>query len=315
MKKISLIIMTALFIMTGCSDSEDPAPVTPDTPDDPVAAAPTITAPDGYDEVFLGVVGSPENGAVIRKVTVSAPGGLQELRIDKIVNGQLSAYESFDANSADTKEGHEYSLNYILNEEDAGKEVVFRATVTDLQNRTEWLNFAYIYPRLPMINSGTIVLTTDYPPDGNVNRDYFLFVDGDKVKSIDMAEMVTDDLDAQVAAVLSANDGYGLYMASPKALLETNLTVKIQQKSTTRFKEVFMTETQQNNLNVYDLLKVEEMYETAEWGSHQQRAAGLQKGKAFTFRTDDTRLGIILIEKVEINNNEFTVSMKVFISH
>ncbi len=314
MKTIKLFTLLLLSLMIACSDSEDPAPVNQPQPGDQVAAAPTITAPDGFDQVFQGIVGAPLNGALVRKVNAVTPGGFKELRIQKIVDGQVSEYQAVDAGGADSADGHVYTLNYILNAGDVGKEVIFRATVTDQEDRDAWIDFATIDTHLPMIHSGTVVMKTDMPPDGNVQRNYFLYINQDKVQSIDMANMVTNDLDEDVAAVLSANDGYGIYLASPKALLETNLTVKIHNKRATKFKEVVMTEEERNNLTIYDLFKVTDLYAAADWGSHQQRAAQVGKNKTYTFKTDEGRMGIIVVKKMALANNEYSVTMEVFIS-
>jgi hypothetical protein len=309
MKKILFFILAGCFV--ACSDNGDPAPVTPPVPQ---LVAPALTVEGDYETPFQGVIGSPTSSALIRKVKAFAPEGFKELRIDKYVDGQLFSYEGVSSDQANSDTGHEYTLNYILNANDVGKEVFFRATLIDMENAETFLDFATIETFQPMVSSGVITLATDMPPDGNVQRNYFLYVQENNIKPMDMAEMVSDQLSADVVAVLSANDGNGIYLGSPNALVEENLVVKIPQKRKTKFKEIVLDAMELNSINIYDLFKVEKLHSEAEFGSHEERANQLDEEKAFTFMTDEGRTGIIIIKGFSFNNGEYLVKMQVFIS-
>lgn len=304
MKKSILILITLSTLFYSCS--KDDSATTEENVE--ILIPPKVTQVSGNTQPLHGVVGAPTFGALLATVKGDAEEGFISLEIFKIINGQITSYEILEEGSPGYVVGSNsqtYELHYPFTSEDAGKEIYFRAVITDSKNATESLDFAFATVKNPMTNK-TLVMSTPVPVDSeNLDAYYFLHIENNEILGKTMEDtQTTVGIDEKIAFVYSVNEGSGFYLASPDRLLETDLLENFDVLNTTKFKELDMTEEEFSTINLYDVFDVEDSFASAAYNSDEGRAEQVSTvDKVFAFQTIDLRTGLIKVNSFSINNN------------
>src|SRR5690606_20150858 len=235
-KQIGMYAFVAVALLSCGKDDDGAGPILP-----PEAKLPSVTVlEEGYDQTTFGVVGAPQNGAVIFTVEATAEDGFKSLDIFKIVNDIESEYETLDVNSPDYVQGNvqTYGLNYILSAQDVGNDLEFKAVVTDQNNATAEIYFGAAQAKSPLLHFPSVELKQSFPiADFDGNTDSFLHLDGADCEGISLVEFFALNYSDKIAMVYSVNDGSGFYLGSPKVVneLESNVTSELPTLATTKF--------------------------------------------------------------------------------
>ncbi len=325
MKKLSYLFV--LFtILISCSKDDS---IT--TPDDNGSnndgdggvefVLPIITLESGEDGTYHGVIGSPTNGSLQHQIKAIAADGFVSLEIFKVLDGTSSAYEEIDTNHQDYISGSNlffYQLNYILNNDEAGKDLHFNAVVTDANDHTFSFDFAVAEIRFPMIKT-TISLQTVVPPNGDITIPYYLLIDGDNVSAENHTTAVHVEFDQNIALVFSVNDGSGFYFASPTAVVETVIVNGMQEKANTKFKEHVNGSPFNNPLdtsfNIYDNYELDHRFSVLDYNSNEGKAeqAGIV-GKRYYFLTDNGKTGVIQTTNLSMEGSNAFIEFDLFVN-
>ena len=307
----TLILFMAFIIFSSCSSDDDS--VLPN--DTGIMQLPTLTIESGSSSLNQGVVGSPENGSLIYTIKANAPNGFDKLIIEKLIDGQADDYETIDINHPNYVAGSNsftYSLNYILSEDDVDKNISFKAKVFDIENYAEELYFAEAETRMPM-HFAYLPMRTDNPPSSAGNIPYFIYADHNELERRTISIMSNSNDDHHnIMAVLSWNDGSGLYLSAPNTTLETQLTQELIYKSATKFKEVNISGNEFYDYTIYDVYEMENLFNEASFNAHQEKADDLQIGKTFSFLTEDGNAGLIYIKDIEVSGNLIYADIDMF---
>lgn len=311
-------MVLAFAFLASCS--KDDAPIDPKQEDVIVEdVLPTLSLVSGSEGVFEGVIGAPGNGSLQHTVKATAAEGFMELNIYKVENGVKSSYISFDKNHPDYVEGSNsftHNLGYIFTENDVNKELYFIAEVIDTKNNIETLDFADALVKKPMQFVTTIFMETRLPLESfNLNIAQFLKVEGEKIAGVNLGKVVNDQINDKIAAIISYSEDAGYYLSSPKAVLDQDVVIKIQDKAKTKFKTHEDKAVEFGDLNIYDTFIVEDLYNEADFGQHQQKAKQIHQGSLISMKTDDDRIALFKIDYFEvINNSEVYLTMNMYIT-
>lgn len=311
----------AFLSLSSCSSDDDSTIEEEEELIDPIP--PTVVLNSGETGVFNAVLGSPTLGSLNYEVKAVAEDGFETLTIFKVLNGVSTEYETIDTNHpnyvANSNE-FVYELNYILNNQnEVGTGLSFKAVITDVNNSTATLDFAQTNLRKPMTKS-TVQVHTTLPPNGDDAISYYLHLNGSsEVIAVPRTQAENINLDQDIFAIFSVNDGSGYYLGSPESILETVLTDGMQTKATTKFKEQTAGSPFDLGLdtayNIYDVYDVEHAYSVFEHNAHQQKAEQVGAiGKRFFFETDDNRTGVLQINSFEINGQDAHLGIDLFIT-
>ena len=305
---LSFILLGLSTILTSCS--KDDEPVQQEGP----TSLPSLTITSGQLNTNYAVVGSPTTGTLEYSVKATAPDGFDELIIEKITNGSSSILETITINHPDYVSGSNtftYNLNYTLTENDVDKDIEFRAMLLDINNNADNLTFGSTETKLPM-HFEYLAMRTDNPPSAANNFPYFIYADYYELKKETINGMNLSTLDQNVLAVLSWNDGSGLYFSSPNITLENQLTNDLTHKSVTKFKEQNMSPEEFYNFSIYNSFEIEDLYNEAPFNSHEEKAEGVNIGKIYSFLTEEGNTGLMYVKDLEIVGNVFYVDVDIF---
>ncbi len=315
-----LIYLFLIAIASSCS-KDDSAAIVPQG-NDPIeneATLPKVILLNGATDVFEGVVGAPTQSALQYTVEATAAAGFISLEIFKVVDGAPQPYEIVDSSSSQFVAGSDvqtYSLNYILNEADAGHSLSFKAVVTDANNQKDNLIFAQAEVRNPMIQS-TVQLSTKVTPVGDITIPYYLLIDENNIMAVNHDIAVNVTTDQNIAAVFSVNEGSGFYIVSPSSVLETVIVNGMQEKATTKFKDAnaqFINPLS-NHYTIYDVFTMEGHYASLEFNAHEEKAEQVSTvGKRYYFSTDENRVGAFQVTNFELNGDDATITLDLFIT-
>lgn len=302
-------IFLALVLFSSCSK---------DDPEEKIIEkeliAPTLTLESGSTDTLLGVVGSPLAGSLQYTIKATAPNGFNKLVIEKLIDGDANEYETIDTTHPSYVAGSNtftYNLNYILSKADADKNITFRAMILDDENFADNLTFAKAETKMPMLFS-YLAMRTDNPPSAADNFPYYVYADNSVLKKETIGGMKNSTLDENVIAVLSWNDGSGLYFASPNITIETQLTDDLSSKSVTKFKKQNISSEQFYNYDVYDAHEIDALYNGASFNSHEEKAEAVNIGKTYSFLTESGKTGLMFVKDLELIGSTFYVDVDVF---
>jgi len=303
----------AFFSLSSCSSDDDNSET-----NEPVIIQPTVTLVSGSTDLHQGVIGSPQNGSLQHSVKGIAPEGFTQLVISKVVDGTASEYETIDTNHVNYVAGSNtftYNLNYVLSANDVDKDISFKAVITDTNNNTASLDFAEVEVKQSLQFVESLFLQTKLPIEPfNLNVDHFLYINGDSVNNTTLGFAVNNQLNEKIVAVFSLNDAHGYYLSSPAAVVETDFVIEIQDKATTKFKEISTETIDFNALNIYNTYDIEALYNDADFNSHQQRAANIDEGKLFTMQTDNDKIALFKITYFNVENGAATIALDMYIT-
>ena len=306
---LSFILLGLTTVLTSCSKDDEPI----DPGVGPKVIMPTVTLESGSTSTYLGVIGSPTAGSLQYSIKASAPNGFNQLVIEKIVNGNASEYQTIDTTHPNYVAGSNtftYSLNYILSENDVDKNIEFRAMILDVDNFADNITFAQAETKMPMLFS-YLAMRTDNPPSAANNFPYYVYADNYELKKETINGINNSTLDKNVLAVLSWNDGSGLYFSSPTITLETQLTDVLSYKSVTKFKEQDMDYEQFYDYTIYDAHEMKALYDAVPFNAHEEKADAVNIGKTYSFLTEEGKAGLMYVKDLEIVGNVFYVDVDV----
>ncbi|WP_353779461.1 hypothetical protein [Winogradskyella sp. 3972H.M.0a.05] len=312
-------IILAFASLTSCSNEDSPAPTEQGEEQEQQFVIPTLELVNGTEDLFLGVIGAPGNGSLQHSVKATAPEGFVELVIYKVVNGVQSEYQTIDTthpNYVDGSNTFTYDLSYIFTNIDIDQEFYFIAEVRDIQNNTETLEFADAWVKQPMQFVETIFMETRLPlqPD-NMQIAQFLEVNGNQVGGVNLNKVINEQINEKVAAVISVNEVEGIFISSVNAAGNASLVDDIDDKSTTKFKELNNEVVDTSIYDIYDTFTIEALYENAAFGDNEQKALQIGQNSVFAMRTDDNRTALFKITYYEvINNSEVYLTMDMYIT-
>lgn len=295
----NIILLSLMVIAASCSKKSDNNKVEPVVE----AAPPSIKIVGGVQD-FAGVIGSPDNGEVNIVIEATTPAGFKNLNIYKVVDGAQSLLKSLKLEDVLLKTENTYTaeFSYLIEPEDVDREVYFEANAVDNENKiTETIKLANLQAFGQMIFFEKTVGTALPAIDGGVDTPNFLTL-GTGTSALDLAAIVTNDLSTIVDLAFSVNDGLGYYLSSPKACIETDLFIKFQDLKKTELKEVNITPDNFKNIQAYQTLEVEQMFNSADFYSHQQRAEQMAQNKCIAFKTDEGLYGLIFVKEFYTDN-------------
>lgn len=306
---LSFILLGLTTMLTSCSKDDDSI-------QNPTQQSnlPTLTLISGQTTTNFGVVGSPTTGSLQYSIKATAPDGFDTLVIEKVVNGSASEYETIDITHPNYVAGSNsftYQLNYILSENDVDNNIEFKAMILDTNNNADNMIFATVETKMPM-HFAYLPMRTDNPPSAANNFPYFVYADYYELKKETISGMNLSTLDQNVLAVLSWNDGSGLYFSSPNITLESQLTDDLSHRSVTKFKEQTMSSEDFYDFTIYDAFEVEALFDQATYNSHEEKAEGVNIGKVYSFLTEDGNTGLMYVKDLEVIGNVFYVDVDVF---
>lgn len=301
-------MILAFSVLASCSKDDSP------TQQEEQVILPTVTLESGSTDTFRGVVGSPTAGSLQYSIKATAPNGFDTLIIEKVVNGNANEYETIDITHPNYVAGSNtftYNLNYILSENDVNKTIEFKAMVLDVNNNADNITFAQAETKMPMLFS-YLAMRTDNPPSAASNFPYYVYADYNELKKETINGINLSTLDSNVLAVLSWNDGSGLYFSSPNITIETQLTDDLSHKSVTKFKEQNLSSEQFYGYSIYDSYEMKELYDAASFNSHEEKADAIDIGKTYSFLTETGEVGLMYVKDLEVLGNVFYVDVDVF---
>ncbi len=320
----STLCYLAYAITTLISCSKDDAPSTPNeeeiNQEEKInQIMPTLTLESGEDGVYLGVVGSPTQGALLHEVKAIAPDGFVSLEIFKILDGVSTSYILLDTNHPNYVAGSNtltHQLNYILNNiNEADRDLSFKAVVTDINNNTASLDFAQTDLRRPMLKKSVTIITVS-PPSGDITIPYYLRITGPNVSVVNHDIAVGVDADQDIAFAFSVNDGSGFYLGSLN-IVEPIISNGMQQKSTTKFKHHVNAQdlSIHSIYDIHDVHDVEHAFNVLSFNSHEQKAEQISTvGKVFYFRTDDNRTGVFQVVSFGLKGNYASLKLDMYVT-
>ena len=305
MKKFNYVFLL-FFVCVVASCGDDDEGLAPVDPADPVPAKPDspVLLVENPQSEYQGVIDSDETGEVSVNLKGELDASFLKLEIFKSLDGEESLHEEIEKSEAtfNTNGDLVYEFEYAFEEEDANKEVVFSALLTDsLEQQSEKV----VLVEAEVLNSMVFhkaTLATDFPASGGIKIPYFLRLTNENTKAENISDAVTEGDHEEIAILFSANDGSGFYLSSPNAVIESSLVIKINPKTETKFKNVTMPEVGFNIFDEFDSFAVRAFYEEAEFGSNPERAEQVSEaGKAFAFKADNGQIGLLHVEKFETN--------------
>lgn len=303
-------MVLAFSVLTSCS--KDDSPSSPDT-----EISPTLTLVTGIEGTYNGVIGSPTNGILNYSIKAETPEIFKEIVVNKIVDGVESHHESFNIDYPGfipNSTSYTYNLNHELTSGNANSEISFKATVTDEAGNTATLNFASAIVKEPLV-SEYMLLRVENPVVGAVNTPYFMSMNDGVLNTETVANVFNNGVDEHIFAVLSYNDGSGLYLSAPNTTLETQLLTEFTTKQITKFKEQVIESDGFYDYNIYDVYEMSDLFEAAEFNAHEEKADALDAGKVFSFSTFQNKTGLIHIREIEFVGGEFYVDVEVLMQN
>jgi hypothetical protein len=310
---LSFILLGLTTVLTSCSKDDEPIDQGTETPG-PQAILPTITLESGSTGTFLGVVGSPTAGSLQYTIKATAPNGFNKLVIEKVVNGNANEYETIDTTHPNYVAGSNtftYNLNYILSENDANKSLEFKAMILDDHNYADNIIFAHADTKMPMLFS-YLPMRADNPVSASPNIPYYIYADNDELKKETRNGILNSTLDNKILAVLSMNDGSGLYFSAPNTTLETQLTDDLSYKSATKFKEQNFGFEEFYNYSIYDAHEMKAIFDAVPFNSHEEKAEDVEIGKVYSFLSENDEAGLMYVKDMEVVGNVFYVDVDIF---
>ncbi|EDP69757.1 hypothetical protein FBALC1_09507 [Flavobacteriales bacterium ALC-1] len=305
---VMFYMVLAFSLLASCSKDDSPTIETE-------AILPTLALVTGIEGTYNGVIGSPTNGTLNYSIKAETPEIFKEIVVNKIVDGVETHHESFNIDYpgfVPNSTSYTYNLNYVLSSGNANSEISFKAIVIDEAGNTATLSFASAIVKEPLI-SKYMLLKVENPVVGAVNTPYFMSINNGVLKTETVANVFNNGVDEHIFAVLSYNDGSGLYISAPNTTLETQLLTEFNIRQITKFKEQAIGTSGFNDYNIYDVYEMSDLYEAAEFNSHEEKADALDTGKVFSFLTNNGKIGLIHIREVEFVSGEFYVDVDVLI--
>ena len=308
MKKLNYIfLLLFVVVVASCGDDDDGAtpatPVTPTEPDEPVAEQPDkpVLSVEDPQTDFQGVFKSEENGSIEVSLTGTLDARFLKLEIFKSLDGEESLYEEIEESDATFKANGDlvYEFNYDFEAEDGNKGVSFSAILTDsLEQQSEKVVLAEGEVLLPMIMH-EVQIASDFPVSGSSQIPYYLRLTKTMAEGQRVGTLVEEGDHEEIAMIFSANDGSGYYLSSPNAIIESDLVVKVEPKTKTKFKSITVPELGFGVYDEYDSFVIRKLFEDASFNSNPERAEKILEGNAFAFETDNEEIGLFYIDKVE----------------
>lgn len=311
-------VSLAFFSLNSCSSDDSTTP-----PEEVIVEveldAPTLELISGTTDITQGVIGAPGFGSLQHSVKATAPEGFDQLVIYKVVDGIQSEYETIDTSNPDYTEGsntYTYDLGYIFTEIDANKNVYFIAEIWDVENQILSLEFAEAEVKKPMQFVETVFMETRIPLDtNNMAIAQFLEINGETVAGVNLNKVVDEQINDKVAAILSYSEGEGIYLASPNSVVHQESVDDIDNKSETKFKKLNNEVLDLDLYNIFDTFTIEDLFNDAAFGGHEQRAPQINENDAYAIRTDDGRTALFKITYFEvINGDQVYLTMDMFVT-
>ena len=303
---VLLYMVLAFSLLASCSKDDSPTTEVEEI-------LPTLTLITGIEGTYNGVIGSPTNGTLNYSIKAETPEIFKEIVVNKIVDGIETHHESFNIDYpgfVPNSTSYTYNLNHVLTSENANSEISFKAIVTDDAGNSATLNFASATVKEPLV-SKYMVLRVENPVVGAVNTPYFMSMNNGILQTETVANVFNNGVDEHIFAVLSYNDGSGLYLSAPNTTLETQLLTEFNIRQITKFKEQAIGTSGFNDYNIYDVYEMNDLYDASEFNSHEEKADALDAGKVFSFLTNNGATGLIHIREVEFVGGEFYVDVEV----
>jgi hypothetical protein len=306
---MSFMIMT-LFSLTNCSSNDDSVSIEE-------TVLPTLILTTGSVDVFNGVIGSPTSGTLNYSVLADTPSGFKEIVINKITDGNTTHHETIDINHPDfinDAVSFTYTLNYILTDGDSDREISFQAIAKDSEDNTVTIDFASALVKKPLVKEH-ITMKIEMPFGSNPDTPSFLYENDAILKSETIAGIANDsNLDQHIFAILSFNDELGLYLASPFATVEDDLTGFLSEINQTKFKMQSFGAGQFTSYTIYDVYEIESLYDAVNFNTDEQRTENFATGRIYSFLTEDSKEGLILVNSVENMDGDYEVEMDIFLA-
>ncbi|NAS29971.1 hypothetical protein GTQ40_03210 [Flavobacteriaceae bacterium R38] len=315
-----IIVITQLFLtlftLTSCSSSDDDADFIAEDPA-PEIKVPEINLINGSKDVFPGVVGGSSESILNHTIKADIPEGLVSLKISRVRDGVVTEYVTVSEGHPEYTEGMQsftYQLDYILKEEDVDTKLFFRAEVLDEKGNTEFLDFAEANVKLPMIKASLALQASKNGIYNNFSP-YYLYIKGNNIEAIPMPEATKEENDKDIAAILSFNDDSQYYIASPTDIDEIALTDGLLEISKTKFKKDDVFENGLDvDYNVLDTHEIEANFGALTFDEVDERVNNLKKDARFYFTTQDNRIAILQVKKIEPLGGNTIIAFDIFIT-
>ena len=299
---ISHLFLT-IFTLTSCSSDADDMDIDEQL-EDPVESIvlPELILQNGSEDLVLGVFEGAANGLVNQTVKANAPEGMVSLKISRVRDGVTTEYETIAEGHPNYSSGmtsFNYQLNYIFKKDDVETDLYFIAEVLDEEGNTDSLKFGSALVKLPMIKS-TFSLQASTNGVYNDFSPYYLYIKENNIEALSIPEAQTEENDKNIAAIMSFNQESQYYIASPTDVDEIALTDGLLEISTTKFKYHGISENGLNNdYTTLDTHEIEANYEEILFAEQDERIFDLEKDVRFYFKTQDDRIAILQVVKIE----------------
>jgi len=331
---VSTIKMIALYLavigyfilvipsLVSCSSDDSPTPPISEEEEEETFIFPTVVLHSGETDVHMGVVGGPTSSALVYEVKATAPDGYDKMTIYKVVDGTEAEYQTVDTIHPNYVAGSNtftYTLNYILNEDDVDKDLLFRAVVTDINGNTDSLDFAAAQVALPMIQ-GQALLQTSITENGDVTLPCYLYIDeAGSMVAVNHETAAAPSNNSNVLFAFTLSETYGYNLSSINSV-EDPFSNNFNLKTSTELKEQVSGSpfdiSLPNTYNIYDVYNIEHIFSILDFNTHNEKAENVNTiGKRFFFETDDNRTGVLQVSDFEILGSRAYLEIDVFLTN
>lgn len=316
---VTAYMVLAFTSLTSCS-SDDDATITPE--EETNFVLPNVVLHSGETDVHLGVVGGPTSSALVYEVKATASDGYDKMTIYKVVDGTEAEYQTVDTTHPNYVAGSNtftYTLNYILNEDDVDKDLLFRAVVTDINGNTDSLDFAAAQVALPMIQ-GQALLQTSITENGDVTLPCYIYIAEDgSITAVNHETAAAPSNNSNVLFAFTLSETYGYNLSSINSV-EDPFSNNFNLKTSTELKEQVSGSPFDISLpttyNIYNVYDIEHIYSVLDFNTHNEKAENVNTiGKRFFFETDDNRTGVIQISDFEILGSRAYLEVDIYLTY
>lgn len=316
---VIVYMILALMSLSITSCSKDDSPSEEEEIEEIVEVVqPKAELVSGSEDLTEGVIGAAGFGSLQHTVKATADEGFSLLIISRVVDGIKSEYQTIDTTHPNYVAGSNtftYDLGYIFTEIDANKDIYFEAEVIDALNNSATLDFASATVKRSLKLVETLFMETRNPlqPD-NMSIAQFMQIEGNQVGGVNLGTVINNDINDKVAAILSISEGEGIYLSSPSSVVHQESVDDITAKSATKFKKL-SGEIDLNSYNIYDTFTIENIFDNANFGGHEERAAQINENDVYVMRTDDGRTAMFKITYFDvINGTDIYLTMDMYIT-
>lgn len=290
---LSVFALASLIFVTSCGDDDEtPAPDGPGI---------SIGGEDGNEDPFEGAAGDTVN----LTISIDAPLGFNRLQITKTVDNDAPVTISDTARTAgSTVNNVNIDFQYILQQNEVGKDVVLTFTATDDENNSTSEDYSIITTQRPAVRYSAVLLAA---PLGDRTSETFFSSKTGETYTADEVVNSTQNLsamidfgyyylpDAQTANLASpANYPESIYNLGPNGLNWSTL-------NNTKLKITGLSASQFTEFDESDVDDIFAAFDDAEFGANEERAQDIARFDVLAFEADaaqgeNTRRGLILVE-------------------